>query len=44
MKPFSAAVITVSDKGFAGDREDTSGQLLERLLTEAGEARSHFGT
>lgn len=33
---FRAAVITVSDKGFAGTREDTGGPLVASLLTEAG--------
>ncbi len=31
-----AAVVTVSDKGYAGEREDTSGPLLAGLLQEAG--------
>lgn len=35
---FSAAVITVSDKGFRGERQDLSGDTLERLLTQAGAA------
>jgi len=33
---FIAAVITVSDKGARGERIDGSGDLLERLLTDAG--------
>lgn len=33
---FRAAVITLSDKGAAGEREDKSGPLAEKLLTEAG--------
>ena len=33
---FTAAVITVSDLGFAGRREDTSGPSLARILTEKG--------
>lgn len=33
---FSAAVITVSDKGFCGERMDGSGGVLERLLLDAG--------
>ena len=33
---YSAAVITVSDKGFSGEREDTGGPLVCRLLREAG--------
>ena len=35
-QPFRAAVITLSDKGAAGEREDKSGPLAEKLLTEAG--------
>lgn len=33
---FKASVITVSDKGFRGEREDTSGPLAAQMLTEAG--------
>lgn len=33
---FRAAVITLSDKGFKGEREDKSGPLLEDLLKEQG--------
>ena len=33
---FTAAVITVSDMGFRGEREDTSGPALCRMLTEEG--------
>lgn len=35
-EPFRAAVITLSDKGAAGEREDKSGPLAEKLLMEAG--------
>jgi molybdenum cofactor synthesis domain-containing protein len=35
-RPFTAAWITLSDKGAAGKREDKSGPLIEELLTEAG--------
>lgn len=31
---FTAAVITVSDKGFVGERVDTSGPMLKKLLEE----------
>lgn len=34
MKPIRAAVITVSDRGFAGEREDISGPLLADLLQQ----------
>ncbi|MDR1815822.1 MAG: MogA/MoaB family molybdenum cofactor biosynthesis protein [Clostridiales Family XIII bacterium] len=33
---WTAAVITVSDKGAAGEREDTSGPLVATMLEEAG--------
>ena len=33
---FRAKVITVSDKGYRGERVDESGPLVSKLLTEAG--------
>jgi len=33
---FQAAVVTVSDKGFRGEREDTAGPLVVQLLQEYG--------
>ena len=33
---YTAAVITVSDKGYRGQREDTSGPNLVKILTENG--------
>ncbi|HWS28499.1 MAG TPA: MogA/MoaB family molybdenum cofactor biosynthesis protein [Clostridia bacterium] len=33
---YTASVITVSDKGFRGEREDTAGPLVAELLKEAG--------
>lgn len=33
---WKAAVVTLSDKGFAGEREDKSGPLICEMLTEAG--------
>ena len=33
---FTASVITVSDKGFRGEREDTAGPLAAQMLREAG--------
>ena len=39
-EPFRAAVITLSDKGAAGEREDKSDPLAEKLLTEAGYIQS----
>lgn len=35
-RPFTAAWITLSDKGAAGEREDKSGPLIGTMLTEAG--------
>ena len=35
-RPFSAAWITLSDKGAAGEREDKSGPLIGEMLKEAG--------
>lgn len=35
-RPFTAAVLTLSDKGAAGQREDKSGPLMEKMLREAG--------
>ncbi len=37
-RPYTAAVITLSDQGYAGKREDKSGPLVARILTEAGYA------
>ena len=34
--PFTAAVVTLSDKGFAGERQDTSGPLAAKMLRDAG--------
>ena len=33
---YTAAVITVSDKGSRGEREDTSGPAVKRILEDAG--------
>lgn len=35
-RPMRAAVVTVSDKGYAGQREDASGPVLRDLLLELG--------
>lgn len=35
-RPFTAAVITLSDKGFAGEREDKSGPLIQEMLEKEG--------
>lgn len=34
--PFRVAILTVSDKGAAGEREDLSGRLLEEMITGQG--------
>ena len=39
---FSAAVVTVSDKGFAGEREDRSGATVRAILEGAGIAVSRM--
>ena len=36
-RPFTAAVITLSDKAFAGEREDLSGPAVEKMLRESEE-------
>jgi molybdopterin adenylyltransferase len=36
MGPIVAAVVTVSDKGYVGEREDASGPLLASLLRKLG--------
>jgi molybdopterin adenylyltransferase len=36
MEPIRVAVVTVSDKGYAGEREDASGPLLANLLRRMG--------
>lgn len=35
-RPFTAAVVTLSDKGSRGEREDKSGPLIEEMLHAAG--------
>ena len=40
---YTAAVITVSDKGYLGQREDTSGPNLCRILREQGYELSYTG-
>lgn len=35
-RPLTAAAITLSDKGFAGEREDKSGPLIQSMLEEKG--------
>lgn len=36
IKNNSAAVLTISDKGFSGEREDTSGKEVVKLLIDTG--------
>ncbi len=33
---FTVGIITVSDKGFTGEREDVSGKLIEEIVKEKG--------
>ena len=35
-RPFTAAVVTLSDKGYAGEREDKSGPVIKELLEQSG--------
>ena len=35
-RPFLVAVITLSDKGYAGEREDKSGPLIQEMLEKEG--------
>jgi molybdenum cofactor synthesis domain-containing protein len=39
---FRAAVITSSDKGYAGEREDVSGQIVQELLESQGYTISRY--
>lgn len=39
---YSFAVVTLSDKGSRGEREDTSGAYLRQTLTEAGYEELHY--
>ncbi|MBN2656967.1 MAG: MogA/MoaB family molybdenum cofactor biosynthesis protein [Spirochaetales bacterium] len=39
--PFNAAVLTISDKGYAGEREDKSGPLLKKRLEDLGYMTAH---
>ena len=38
---YQAAVLTISDKGYRGEREDTSGPAIRGMLEEAGWAVVH---
>ena len=40
---YTAAVITVSDKGSRGEREDTSGPVVRKILEDAGFSVVHTG-
>lgn len=40
---YTAAVITVSDKGFAGERKDTSGPCIVKMLAGAGYKIAYTG-
>ena len=43
-RPFTAAVITLSDKGYRGEREDTSGPAVVKILEENGLILTSGGT
>lgn len=34
--PYTCGILTLSDKGARGEREDTSGPMLQNILTEQG--------
>ncbi len=36
------AIITLSDKGSAGEREDESGQIIRKLITDIGASAVHY--
>jgi len=36
LRPFQAAILTLSDKGWAGEREDKSGPIIAEMLESAG--------
>jgi molybdopterin adenylyltransferase len=40
---YTAAVITISDKGFAGERKDTSGPCIVKMLAGAGYKIAYTG-
>ena len=42
MSEFRAAVITASDKGFSGERQDASGLLVQKILREAGYSIAYY--
>lgn len=41
-KKYTFAVVTLSDKGFVGQREDTSGAYLKERLSQEGYSLSHY--
>lgn len=42
MSEFRAAVITASNKGFSGERQDASGLLVQKILREAGYSIAYY--
>ena len=40
---YQAVILTISDRGFRGEREDASGPLVEKMLREAGYEVIHTG-
>lgn len=40
--PYAAAILTISTKGAAGEREDTSGQAIREMLEAAGFGVQHY--
>ncbi|MEE3482387.1 MAG: molybdenum cofactor synthesis domain-containing protein [Lachnospiraceae bacterium] len=43
-RPYTAAVITLSDRAFAGEREDKSGPLIKEILSEQKRTRNAADT
>jgi len=43
LKPFTFAVLTMSDKGAKGEREDTSGAYLQEKMVEEGFVLKSYG-
>jgi len=39
---FRVGIITLSDKGYVGEREDLSGPTIERIIKENGYEASHY--
>lgn len=38
-RPFTAAIVTLSDKGYAGEREDKSGPMIQQILEKCTDSK-----